>query len=609
MSNTSEWDDLFALAAGETTAAEVVTNAGSVVESTEEREGKPKARSHTQQTLSSSSSRKKAKPTPTNAHNRFLSERNLNYVTQQLPSGFVYGSSLRTGGNPCAQATFTTERKTKKHCKRYRGSRFRHKLLASSTSDSILTFFCCLRNLRHICFISIKDTKTTASVIMEELACLRKDLRKIRQEGKLSSILHQNMKLTEKLRLLMNQLVKCCKLDSIRLEHAVQLMIDTDAVYYELYYVEITTGCASSGSSQQHFVPHPNFYFGESLEELHEADRYYREISQVDDTALRHSLTTFEAIIHEDPLTIMHHVRFLETIQVFHLSGWLSDKERYDDFVRVVHQSIGSSSLYDIHETPAPPLLASWRDSCRDFLTHLYAYATIPNSIRDGIQDFVEQDRVVEIGAGSGYLASLLTRQSVIIDAFDSRPGKLNDYHGSTPTFLPIQTGDGGKVITQQHQPFVLLLCYPPPDTSMAVETLQQFVKRGGNRLVHAGEFKGLTGNGAFERMLTLEFICTKRFTCPTWGTDSAYVTFWEKKEKSDNRCSILLPCVICGKESQQRFRLVRYLCYCSAPCWKEHASKSLRTHLKLSTVEIGSSLPEYGDKAWFLSLVGKERN
>eukprot|EP00977_Amphora_coffeiformis_P010506 scaffold2476_cov193-Amphora_coffeaeformis.AAC.1 len=387
-------------------------------------------------------------------------------------------------------------------------------------------------------------------------------------------------------------------------------MIDTDAVYYELYYVEIATGGSSGSSGRQHFVPHPSFYFGECLDELYEADRYFREKFQVDDLSLRgsHSLPTFEAILDEDPLTAIHHIRFLETILVFHLSGWLSNKERQNDFGKATRQFIGSA-LYDIHETPAPPLLAWWRDSCRDFLTHLYAYATIPKTTRDEIQGFVGQERVVEIGAGSGYFASLLSRQRVSIDPFDSRPGELNDYHGSTPTFLPMYAGDGAKVIAQQHQPFVLLLCYPPPDTPMAVDTLRQFLKRGGNRFIHVGEFKGLTGNAAFERTLILEFICTRRFACPTWGTDAASVTFWERKGKSDKRRSVLIPCVICGKESQQRFRLVRYLCYCSASCWKQHASKSLQTHLELATVEIGSSLPDFGDKDSFLSLALKERN
>ena len=440
---------------------------------------------------------------------------------------------------------------------------------------------------------------------MKELASVQKELRKL-VKGGLSSLIHQNPQLREKLQSLTNHLERNCKRDSMGLEEAVQLLIECDAVYYELYYMEITI--SSSLSGRQLFVPHPSFYFGECLEELNEADQYYREKSQVDDIGLRgsHSLTAFEDILEEDPLTAIHHIRLLETIQMFHLSGWLSKKETQNNFGKAARQSIGSSP-FDIHETPAPPLLSSWRDSCRDFLTHLYAYATIPTKTRDEIKHFVGQERVVEIGAGSGYLATLLSRQGVAIDAFDSRPGKLNDYHGSTPTFLPIQAGDGTKLIAQQHQPFVLLLCYPPPDTPMAVDTLRQFAKRGGNRFIHVGEFKGLTGNAAFERTLTSEFICTRRFACPTWGTDSASVTFWERKEKSDNRCSVLLPCVVCGEESKQRFRFVRYLCYCKASCWKQHASKSLPAHLKLATVEIGLALPEFGDNDAFLSLATKK--
>ena len=111
-------------------------------------------------------------------------------------------------------------------------------------------------------------------------------------------------------------------------------------------------------------------------------------------------------------------------------------------------------------ETPAPSLLMEWRDSCRDFPCHLYAYATLSPASLVAMQDFLQRNNIcegiLEHGAGSGYLAKTLINMvpKVPIRAFDVCPTRVcdsasqstftpnNDYHGLTPPFVSIQHGD-----------------------------------------------------------------------------------------------------------------------------------------------------------------------
>ena len=511
-----------------------------------------------------------------------------------LSPAFNYDASLI--GDPCSRAKFSTKSPTRP-CKRCGASRFRHGIQSAQQSKNSqqLDLFCLLRNLRHDCFLKIKERDF---VSLSSLKATLRDLQKL--HGKLSSLIQQAPQLKTKLSNLIDHLsIICTNGQTLDWEGTIQTIMDCDAVYYELYYTEITM---SPNHSRLNHVPHPVIYFGESLEELNDAEQFVQQQQCTDESLLRARFSLDCNVNEEDALTVLHHIRFLETIQLFHLSGWLSRQEITSDFAKAARAPV-ASGLYGMHETPAPPMLGAWRDSCRDFLTHLYAYATMPRAIREAMQTIVGKERVVEVGAGTGYLASLLQRNGVTIDAFDCRPGEQNEYHGSTPTFLPIKAEDSSKVVAKETLTFVLLLCYPPPDSSMAIDTLRTFLNRGGKRIVHVGEFKGLTGTSAFERLLAKEFNCLKRFPCPTWGTDAASVTCWERKKQGDKIQSVLLPCVVCGKESQNRLRFIRYLTFCGAVCWEKHASSDLQSHCMLSSVGIGSDVPDFGCRSTFLAL------
>ncbi|GLE01415.1 hypothetical protein PINS_up010245 [Pythium insidiosum] len=117
-------------------------------------------------------------------------------------------------------------------------------------------------------------------------------------------------------------------------------------------------------------------------------------------------------------------------------------------------------------EMPAFELLAQWRNNCRDWCCHLYAYATPTDAALDVIAKYAP---LVEMGAGTGYWSAMLQQRGVDIAAFDACPPSAetsnsaaetsnaaaapgrpktaaktadrNAYHGHVPTFCSVAKG------------------------------------------------------------------------------------------------------------------------------------------------------------------------
>jgi hypothetical protein len=338
----------------------------------------------------------------------------------------------------------------------------------------------------------------------------------------------------------------------------------------------------------------------------------------------------------ENVLTVLHRLRQQETIALFSLSplsrlwrdGHNSKKNSnlLDAFEVALTSSqqppppgrgqqgggIADAHEEELHGTVAPALLKEWRDSCRVFLCHLYSYATIPNAVlrrciraiiathrssSAGMSPTTTSLRLVEMGAGTGYLARLLETTcdtngsnnknpaggGVSVTAYDAAPDSSNEYHAATPPFwvvhratvqdtsayycetAPTATSSSTRMTKKRKRKKpkqqqrdeatppadALLLCYPPPDDPMAATALGNFLQQhnayynqrnrtndGSNTafLIHVGEFKGLTGNADFERVLLHEMECIGRWPCRTWGTDATHMTLWKRKQQQQQR-------------------------------------------------------------------------
>jgi hypothetical protein len=381
-----------------------------------------------------------------------------------------------------------------------------------------------------------------------------------------------------------------------------------DAIYYQLYYLQITGTLVATGS----FVPHPLQYFGLAHLAPDDAKKSVKAFTR----KARRSLPNKELIElesrygidsdvqSEHPLSALHQCHLLESVTLFHESRWMSSDRVCEETWRQV------KVVQEEHETPGPTLLSEWRDSSRDFLCHLYAYATVPNSSLDRIMQLLSQHNVrngiIELGAGTGYLAHLLRQKGVKVEAYDICPTHKsdgNEYHGGTPPFVRVEKGNVGilsSVTGLEHR--ALLLCYPPPKSSMAYDALHRFLELGGNVFIHVGEFKGLTGSTDFERYLQKRFHCVERSPCLTWGTDASETTVWTKKGPNTPK-SLLLPCSGCKEvEATKRCRLQRYLQYCSKTCFDDHASLR-KEHLRMSMIDDAKGGLAFENNEHFSSL------
>ncbi|CAI5716986.1 unnamed protein product [Peronospora destructor] len=244
--------------------------------------------------------------------------------------------------------------------------------------------------------------------------------------------------------------------------------------------------------------------------------------------------------------------------------------------------------LSALTEMPSYPLLTEWRNTCRDWCCHLYAYAT---PTKEALDVMAKYTPIVEVGAGTGYWSSLLQRADVNFVAYDKAPpsvegAKGNAYHSRVPPFCSVACG-GPEVLSQQNMAKrALFLCYPPPGDVMAFRCVQLFQ---GDVILHVGEWQGDTGDSRFESELQRRFELEKEITLPNWGNSAYGLTVWRRKSK--NIESIIwraMSCFNCGKtlkdaaaegEPLRRCVVCKTNVYCSSTCAQQDAVDHAAEH------------------------------
>lgn len=131
----------------------------------------------------------------------------------------------------------------------------------------------------------------------------------------------------------------------------------------------------------------------------------------------------------------------------------------------------------------------------RRVLTCKYAWA-IPN--HEVIEAIAHCSPLIEIGAGKGYWASLLTEAGADVVCFDTLPPGTetgqNIYIDQEPAFHDVTVGGPEQVAL--HPGRTLFLCWPPYSAPMAAECLDDYQ---GERLCFVGEGPGgCTGDDRF---------------------------------------------------------------------------------------------------------------
>lgn len=103
--------------------------------------------------------------------------------------------------------------------------------------------------------------------------------------------------------------------------------------------------------------------------------------------------------------------------------------------------------------------------------------------------------RIIEIGAGTGYWAMLLSQYGCDVIAYDTEP----HYNAQAANeYYPIEIG--GPEMAQQHSDRALFLCWPPYNEPMATDALLAYE---GDTLLYIGEgMGGCTANDEFHGLL-----------------------------------------------------------------------------------------------------------
>lgn len=424
------------------------------------------------------------------------------------------------------------------------------------------------------------------------------------------------------------------------------VMASSDDVYYRCYYAAITSNNATGGAKMMAMIPHPATYFtcpGLTWDSSNIGQRALRffvdsDDSIIGDTAasllldtwgLRSRLSTDNLAGKDDrcsnPLLILWQSRLLETIRHIWTTGYSSVVSR-----RALLNTTNRKGRLDIKNNNAQEIqlklndttaisdaVSLWRDSVRDYPANYYAYAAPTDEALEAIRSILELSGggAVEAGAGTGYWAALINRSlgkskfSVI--PYDIAPPSYlsessavsNEYHGRIPTFTNVQQANTFEMALsdseRQSMTKTLILCYPPPGSDMGANALSMHLSNGGDTLIHIGEWQGLTGNAAFESLLSKHFICADCNVkyLSMWGSDATYLTIWKRQRDTNDAtkhpasyspafgyCSSQP----CSHLAKRRCRFARCLQYCSIGCFEKHAT-ARRSFLALHMVHVSS--------------------
>jgi hypothetical protein len=405
---------------------------------------------------------------------------------------------------------------------------------------------------RHITNRIMNDTPLPSSKVLRRLAaeislsCASGDQNtKVRSDNSTLLTLHGlSCKLAERV----------AQLKHPSITHLLELLTFLDEIYYNCYYLALSCDRKSSPTpptSTKNFakltklVPSPVVYFG-------------------CDTSSHHTYKS-------DPLTLLHK-HHTETTKALFRKVPLRTEDFATDTTPVTTAKVFNEQA---HDTPAPKLLADWRDLHRRWPCHLYSYATVPPPLLATVLESNGDRKFLEYGCGTGYLSNLLVLEGADVVSIDiAVPGggaDTNEYHGAISPFTSVRSGDVDALdAVRDLRDRTLVMSYPCPDNQMGHQALFTFLAAGGERFVHIGEWRGLTGTVAMESLLVEKMKCVERRDCPRWGQDATALTVWEVRKGAEAKKETpLLPCVGCGTASgRYRLGVARDRVYCGAACF-----------------------------------------
>ncbi|HEY6960507.1 MAG TPA: hypothetical protein VI408_01320 [Gaiellaceae bacterium] len=166
----------------------------------------------------------------------------------------------------------------------------------------------------------------------------------------------------------------------------------------------------------------------------------------------------------------------------------------------------------DVRELVAPP---EWH-AFKNRVASTYAWAVPTEEAVAAVARHAP--RVVEVGAGSGYWAWMLSQAGVDVVAFDASPPGW--------TWHPVAVGTELAVMSYPER--ALFLCWPPWNTAMAANAL---ACHRGEVVVYVGEWNGGSAEPAFFARLADAYDVVEAVALPQWASRADLLTVHRLRE------------------------------------------------------------------------------
>ena len=156
-------------------------------------------------------------------------------------------------------------------------------------------------------------------------------------------------------------------------------------------------------------------------------------------------------------------------------------------------------------------------------LRKVYAYAVPCDEALDAIATL---SQIVEIGAGTGYWARLLSERGADVTCYDTFESHFDG--GMHGLYFEVRKGGPEKLRLKSNAGRTLFLCWPPYGDSMANKCLANY---RGDTLVYVGEGEGgCTADGKFHEALYADWTEGRCITIPQWDLIHDYCWIYRRK-------------------------------------------------------------------------------
>ena len=161
-------------------------------------------------------------------------------------------------------------------------------------------------------------------------------------------------------------------------------------------------------------------------------------------------------------------------------------------------------------------------DRRRSFIAG-YAWAVPERRAIAAIAGFVAGEKLIEVGAGSGLWARLLSEAGVDVIATDY-------YEPPATPYVAIEQADAAAAVQRHPDCRALLFSWPPYRQDCAFRALKAFA---GDRVVYAGDAR-FTADRQFHDLLGAQWRLVERFKIPAWPGLDDYVYLYRRRSDTN---------------------------------------------------------------------------